>query len=428
MGAVNDGGLAERRFACTVGGIRMSTLSPTAIPGVRARFVSLDAVRDWPAWQEGLRDFAKDHRYHEIVADTLGFDCHAIVLEDGAGIVLAIQPCFLVQQDLVIAASPPVRTAASLVRRLFPSFLRPRVLMAGCAAGEGHLTVPSDSVARIHDALRDFARKHGARLVVWKDMPARYRDALRVLNDPPAECAHVASMPATRLPLSYASFDDYLAQRLSHATRKNLRRKFRHAAALAPSLRMTVTNDLGDAVDEALALYEQVLARSRMRFERLNKTFLQQLTARMGDRVRFFLWRSEGRLVAFSLCFVHEGVLYDEYLGLDYSVALDLHLYFLTFRDILTWAIAQGLTAYHSTPLSYEPKLHLGFDLLPLDLYFAIPMPGLNRLARPFLTRASPTQAEPALARFENAHAMSPRLLQAPPSCPQPSAHTSTCS
>jgi len=292
---------------------------------------------------------------------------------------------------------------AGSARRLFPGCLRPKILMVGCAAGEGHLTAPPESIAPTQDALGRFARESGAKLIVWKDVPAGYRESLRALKEKPANCAHVASMPATRLPLDFTSFDDYLTRRLSHAMRKNLRRKFKATAATAPSLTMTVTNDLGEDVDEALGLYEQVFARSRMQFEHLNKPFLQQLAARMPDRVRFFLWRQEGRLVAFSLCFVHQGALYDEYLGLDYRVALDLHLYFITFRDVLTWAIEQKLTAYHSTPLNYGPKLRLGFDLHPLDLYFAFPWAGLNRLARPFMGLASPTGAEPVLAQFANA-------------------------
>jgi predicted N-acyltransferase len=214
-------------------------------------------------------------------------------------------------------------------------------------------------------------------------------------------------MPATRLALDFDSFEDYLASRLSHTMRKNLRRKFRTVAATSP-LHLEVTNDLGECVDEALALYEQVFQRSKLQFEHLTKTFLQQLAARMPERVRFFLWRQDGRLVAFSLCLVHEGVIYDEYLGLDYRVALDLHLYFVTFRDIVTWALAQGLTAYHSTPLNYEPKLRLGFDLQPLDLYFALTSPLLHRLARPLLSRMSPTHADPVLSHFANARDIDP--------------------
>ena len=53
----------------------------------------------------------------------------------------------------------------------------------------------------------------------------------------------------------------------------------------------------------------------------------------MPDRARFFIWRQDGKMIAFALCLVHGDTIYDECLGLDYSVALDLHLYFYTMRD-----------------------------------------------------------------------------------------------
>ena len=169
---------------------------------------------------------------------------------------------------------------------------------------------------------------------------------------------------------------------------------------------MTVVHELGAHLDEALALYLQTFARSPLQFEKLTRDFLLRLGAEMPERARFFLWRQSGRLVAFSLCLVHDGAIYDEYLGLDYTIALDLHLYFVTFRDILTWALAQGLTAYNSTPLNYDPKLHLGFALAPLDLYVAHPSPVLNALLRRILPLIQPTRAEPALRHFANAHEM----------------------
>lgn len=368
-------------------------------------------MRGLDEWTSGFRHLTKDHRYYEIVADTLGFDYRALVLEDESGRVLAIQPCFFVEQDLVVAGPHAVRRVVGAVRCIFPGFLRLKLLMTGCAAGEGHLPATIvEHPARLcflHAALRKAARENGARMIVWKDVPTTYRNAFATLKDGVEidACAHVPSMPATRLALDFTSFDDYLARHLSHAMRKNLRRKFRALETAAP-LVMCVTHDLGEEADAALALYEQVRARSPLQFERLTKSFLQQLSARMPDRVRFFLWHQEDRLVAFSLCLVHDGVIYDEYLGLDYRVALDLHLYFVTFRDILTWALTQGLTAYHSTPLNYAPKRHLGFALAPLDLYFALPWPTLNRLALPILQRMSPTGAEPALAEFSNADEM----------------------
>ena len=380
----------------------------------RACVVPLAELREDAAWREAFRHLAKDARYYDIVGATLGFSCHGLRLEDCAGEPGGVQPFFFVDQDLAATAPAWVRAPLRAVRRLFPRCLRLKMLMVGCAAGEGQLggAGPAErrGLAVLRQAMVQVARAHGAALVVWKDFPAHYRAPLAPLHTPPAEgvCyVRIPSMPATRLELDYASFDDYMARKLSHAMRKNLRRKFKALTKAAP-LEMEVTHDLGAHLDEAHALYLQTFARSPLQFEKLTKEFLLRLGAEMPERVRFFLWRQNGRLVAFSLCLVHDGAIYDEYLGLDYTVALALHLYFVTFRDILTWALAQGLKTYHSTPLNYDPKLHLGFALAPLDLYVAHPSPVLHALLRRILPLIQPTRAEPALQHFANAHEMEP--------------------
>ncbi len=361
----------------------------------QTRLVTVEEARPHGAWRSSLARLAKDHRYHEIVAETLGsdFDCRCLLVSDAAGEIVSAQPCFLVDQDLALTAPRAVRALLRGLRNFAPRLLRLRMLMGGCAAGEG----PPSAIGLnpLRTALLHEARVLGASLAVWKDVPSEYRAAF----DGDSRYVRIASMPATRLVLGYANFDDYLARRVSHATRKNLRRKFK----AAPALTFEVTNHLGAMADEVHALYAQVLARSRLHFERLTPAFLSELGARMPDRARFFLWRRDGRLVAASVCLVHDGVLYDEYLGLDYAVALDWHLYFLTFRDVLSWALAQGLREYHSTPLGYGPKLHLGFELAALDLYVASPRVGLRGPLRWGLEAFGPTRGEPLLRRFPNA-------------------------
>jgi hypothetical protein len=387
----------------------------------RARIVHLAELRKWDGWQKAMRAFVKDHRYYEVVAETLGFDCRAALLEDRAGKVRAVQPFFFAEQDLVVTAPSAVRLPVAWIRKIFPRFLRLKMLMVGCAAGEGRLGAEPEEQKGTVEALREpllrLAGVEGASIVVWKDFPRGARAPLAALREGSRKTAHVQipSMPATSMALDFKSFDEYLAQRLSHAMRKNLRRKFK-TLAKAPPLEFSSTTDLGDDAEEALALYMQVFQRSRLHFEKLNTGFLRQLTERMPDRVRYFLWKQEGRLVAFSICLVHDGAIYDEYLGLDYRVALDLHLYFVTFRDILTWALAQGLKTYYSTPLNYDPKFHLDFALEPLDLYFALPWPWLNVLAHPIMRRMGPTGAEPILARFANAKSMEPPKDDSPSS------------
>jgi predicted N-acyltransferase len=386
-----------------------STVSSRAIsiPNGSARILARAELEGCEAWRNAFRDQCKDRRFYEIVEETLGDDFRHffLLLEDETGRVRAIQPLFFVQQNLVGGIAGSVRAAVEKVRRLFPRFLTLKTLMVGCAAGEGHLdsTSPEDRewiAEALHAALKPYARSSKASLVVLKDFSSRYRTSLRSFSN--NGYTRVPSMPMTRLSLNYAGFEEYLGS-LGKATRKNLRRKFRKTADSAP-ITYEVVSDITPFVDEIYPLYLQVHERSSLKFERLTKSFFCRLGQEMPERARFFLWRQEGKVIAFSLCLVHNGTIYDDYLGLDYRLALDLHLYFYTLRDIISWALEQGLNSYCSSPLNYDPKLHLGCDLVPLDLYVMHTAALLNPIFRRALKFLQPTKHDPVLQRFPNAH------------------------
>jgi hypothetical protein len=369
-----------------------------------AKILTPDAVRQLPAWPRAFTHLAKDHRYYEIVDETLSrdFEFQYLVLERKGEGVVGVQPFFFLEQDIFATAHDSLRHIAHFVRRILPRFFLPKILMAGCAAGEGHPGA-SDSASQrslmqaAAEVFPKVARSRGVWPIVWKDFPACYRDRI-----PPAAGPRIPSMPATRLRLEFVGFDDYLARHLSHATRKDLRRKWR-ATEHVP-LQMTVQNSVAREIDAVHALYRQVLDRAKLRFERLPRAFFLELGARMPERARFFLWRSGDRIVACSICMLHEGVLYDEYLGLDYDVALRWHLYFRTLCDVLKWAIANNVREYRSTPLNYAPKRQFGLSLAPLDLHLSLARgPDLNRI-RGLLRAIEPTRREPILGRFPNAH------------------------
>lgn len=298
-----------------------------------------------------------------------------------------------------------MRRIVDHVQRRFPRFLTMRLLMVGCAAGESHLGACQAedeewTAARLHESLKTYARLNRASLVVLKDFSAKYRGTLQ--NFSSNGYARIPSMPMTQLRLDYADFEEYLKS-LGKATRKNLRRKFRQTES-APPIAMEVVNDVTPHIDEVYPLYLQVLERSRQKFERLTKDYFCHLGKLMPERTRFFIWRQHGRVVAFSLCMVHGNTIYDEYLGLDYAVAYKLNLYFYTLRDILSWALDHGLKNYYSSPLNYDPKLHLGCDLVPLDLYVTHTKTLLNPLFRRAVKFLEPTRHDPVLRRFRNAH------------------------
>jgi tRNA(Ile)-lysidine synthase TilS/MesJ len=83
-------------------------------------------------------------------------------------------------------------------------------------------------------------------------------------------------------------------------------------------------------------------------------------------------------------------------------VALDLHLYFYTLRDILEWAMQHGLKWYVSSALNYDPKLHLRCELAPLDLYVAHTSGFINFFMKRILPWIEPTRSDPVLRRFPN--------------------------
>jgi hypothetical protein len=369
------------------------------------KVVTLAELQNCEAWRGALHNKCKDHRYYEIVEETVegGFDYRYLLLEDGLGKTRAIQPVFFVRQNLIEGVPGKISSIVDRIRKVLPRFLTMRVLMVGCAAGTGDLSACDETdelwVANALQAtLSIYARNSKASLIVLKDFPATYRSKLETF--PLNGYARIPSMPMTRLPLPYKDWDEYF-RTLSKATRKDLRRKFRKAEQ-APKIEMEVVSDIATLVDEIYPLYLAVHERSPLKFETLTKDYFRTIGRRMPERARFFIWRQLNKIVAFSFCLVCDDKIYDECIGLDYSVALDLHLYFYTLRDLLSWALEQGLKYYYSNPLNYEPKLHLDCELVPLDLYVMHTSPLLNPIFRRLIKYLGPTRHDPVLQRFPN--------------------------
>ena len=380
----------------------------TAIPfpdGV-AKIVRLADVQGREAWRSVFADKCKDHRYYELIERTLAnqFEHRYVLLEDRDGNIRGVQPIFFVRQNLVEGVPGKIRTIVDLIREKFPRFLTMRVLMVGCAAGEGQLGVcdPKDEawVARALSAiLSNYAKQNKASLIVWKDFPSNYRTSLATLTE--NGYGRVPSMPMTRLGIDYQNFDEYLAK-IGYVTRKSLRRKFRKTEQAA-KIDMEVVTDITRQVDEIYPLYLQVHERSPMKFEVLTKDYFSEIGRTMPERARFFVWRQSGKIIAFSLCLVCGDTIHDECLGLDYEIALKLYLYFYTIRDVINWSMTQGLHFYSSGPLNYDPKLHLGHELAPLDLYVMHTKPMLNPIFKFAVKYLVPTRHDPILHKFANA-------------------------
>jgi len=362
----------------------------------------LERCSHWPA---AFADDRKDRRYYEIVEDTIdqGFDYGYFALKSDAGEIRAIQPFFINDQDLLAGTNTRIMKMVSGLRRFWPRFLKMRTLMIGCAGGEGHLDA-GDGLSRLLVAkslaagISREARRLKSRMLVFKEFPRVDRPALSCLQKD--GFTRIPSMPMTRLRLNFGTYEDYL-RTLSRNTRSQLRRKFKESGERA-SLEMRVVTDITPYIDEVYPLYLAVWGKSSLQFEKATPEYFSKIGQNMPDKALFFLWYLKGKIVAFNYCLIHKDSICSEYLGFDYNVAFDLHLYYVVSRDVLKWAIANKNKWWCSTALNYEPKYRLRQELDPLDLHVKHTNPIFNFVLKRALPYLEPTRYDKVLQRFSN--------------------------
>jgi predicted N-acyltransferase len=168
--------------------------------------------------------------------------------------------------------------------------------------------------------------------------------------------------------MNFSSFEEYL-KTLSYISRSGLRRKFRKIDGKV-KIDLEITNRLdGSVLDEAYALYMQTFERQGVGLEKVPLDFFKNISKNIPEETKFFLWRIDNRIVAFTFCLISGGQFIDYYLGLDYSVAHQYSLYFVRFRDLMSWCIENKIKRYEFGPTGYESKRRLGFKFIPLYNY-----------------------------------------------------------
>ncbi len=367
--------------------------------------ISRDELRTCEAWQIAFASQRKDHRYYEIVADTIRdhFEYGYFAIRDASQRVVAVQPYFLLDQDVLEGIKLDRSLLVTRIRRRYPRFLKLRTLMLGCTAGEGHLAesaqLPAGTVAKtLAQSIVVQAQALGAQMIVLKEFPRGNRRDLACFER--EGFGRAPSMPMTTLDIDYKNFDDYMEQALSAKMRRDLRKKFR--VAESANLEMTVTDNAASFIDEIYPLYLQIYERSNFHFEKLTKEYFSRLGCEMGDKTRFFIWYRGNTLMAFALCMVEGEEIFAEYIGLDYAFALDLHLYHYISRDVISWAMAHGYKRFRSSGLNYDPKLHLRHRLDPIDLYVRHVSPLANWIMRLALPWIVPVRYDATLRKFAN--------------------------
>lgn len=375
------------------------------------QIATLSEVQKLPEWQTAFMNHAKDWRYYEIINQTINvdqLDYRYLVVRNEKGRVLAIQPGFLIKQDILEGSSEKVKKLADKVRSVWPGFLKMKTLMIGNSAGPGYLQ-PTDEKDRAETVrilsrhLVSAAKELGVYLVVFKEFPrSEFNSMSPLVKDGPF--AVIPSLPKTVQDLSgFKTFDEFLKAQSQNGRaqiKKNLK------ASTGPNISpvtFEVHSTAHESIDQIHALYKQVFDKATQKFEILTPEYFRLLSERMSDKMRFFLWKQDGRIIGMGLNMIEGDTLLTEYVGLDYATTHDLKLFFRMHYDTVTWAINNGFKRLLNTPTAYEYKRRFGQTLTPVDLYLAQTFSSVfNGLLKKFAVKMDPTVNEPELPKFPN--------------------------
>jgi predicted N-acyltransferase len=354
--------------------------------------VTCPSIRDvdWDEWNQ-LRDPEgdpfMDPRYILAVENSMGSVCrfrHVVFRDDDRHAVATacLCACTIEGPSLVDGTARKVVTA---IDRLAPGLLGLRLLLCGLpvSCGSSHLRfsphVDHAAVLRpLDEVMQAFASEERAHCLLFKEFEpfeARHLTSLEKLHYRRAD-----SLPMNCVPSHHQSFEDYLST-ISSARRY----KIRHSRQKAAALGLTFEHRSGAEgaaelyTDEVHRLYEAVLERAKVRFERLPAEFFREMARQLPQESLFTFAIHDGRIVGFALSLSCQERFDQMFIGVDYELNRKLDLYFNTFYEALDAALKRRPRLIYVGQTTDEVKHEkLGAYQVPLTLYAK----GRRRLVR----------------------------------------------
>jgi predicted N-acyltransferase len=287
----------------------------------------------------------------EAIENSMRSDCrlrYVIIRErDGRPVATACLSAYSI--DGASLAQGFSKTLCQAIARVCPWLMKHTMVMCGLpmSTGDSQLRFAPHadraSVLAILDRLvRQFAKSEGARLILFKEFKTegcRDLESLGSLGYRKAD-----SFPMNLATTRYRDFEDYLSQVKSKKRRmlKSSLKKFAKGGFRV----VEVTGREGAAelyTDKVHRLYENVVNRSKIQFERLPAEFFRELARRLPDNTSYiFVYRGD-EPVAFSSSVFTDKSFHGLMLGIDYEVNREHELYFNMLFKSLDSAFRRGV-------------------------------------------------------------------------------------
>lgn len=281
------------------------------------------------------------------------------------------QPGFFMRFDLLTTADAETLRAVSKLpaSATLRKLLTWRTLFFGTTVSE-YAPMPADRGAPELLATMMEAWHEQSRLFIIKDIPEQSpllpdgdRQTASALREACRQAGFtmIAGQALAYVPIDFASPDDYLA-RLSSSRRKDIRRKLKARAELDLDILRTGCDKLQDSgfLQTLFDLYLEVYAQSEIHFDKLTLEFFGAILRDASLDGYLFLYYRQEHLIGFNLCFVHNNMLIDKYVGFRYPAARECNLYFVSWMENLKFAVDRQLTHYVAGWTDPEIKAYLG--------------------------------------------------------------------
>lgn len=337
------------------------------------RFVQSEREIPCELWQACFPPPLEGHWWFRAVEeggleDQFAF-LYALLEENGRAV--GIVPAFVMNLDIEMVVPEPVLPLFRLLGKVWKTVLYQRTLFVGspCADAGTIGLLPhverQPALEALHRAFDAESRRRRASMLAWKDFPASWDDNFARLRKQ-VRMFSMTSFPGTEAILGGRGREAFYAG-LKSSRRHALQRKLKTSHAVADLSAEVVRHPDDAAMDEVFGLFWQTYEQATTRFEVLTRRFFDRLAALEQSHFLLLRDKTDGRMVAFMLCFVQGDHVINKFIGLDYARPRDWSLYFRLWDALVDWAGKRGTEVIQSGQTGYRAKIEMGHRLIPLS-------------------------------------------------------------
>ena len=333
---------------------------------------SIDAFAP-EAWNRLFPHELEDHACLRATerAGLAGFRYLYFTVREGDRLLAAV-PAFVTDYRLDTTVQGGLRRMTEALAKIFPRLLRIPMLSLGspvtehCRVGFAPGSTPAQHAAWLDAILthmQTIAAKERCGMLAVKDAPldepawqtACPRHGLRMLP----------GLPGATLDIAWRDLDGYIGS-LGSSTRKDLRRKWRAAAALKIEWR----HDLSGIADDVQRLYRATREHAELSFEELTPAYFDNVLRDMPGRASCVTYSEDGRLLAFNLVLHDSTRMLDKFFGMDYTATTRYNLYHVSWLENIRYCIEHGIGVYEGGQGLHAEKRRLGSTLQANALWY----------------------------------------------------------